>query len=76
MNELVMNFVLTVSGLKIKLRAATSGYILRKWGMGGSPNHRLRGHEYRLWLKDRLAIYGMRNALLATGYNAMTKASS
>lgn len=76
MNELVMNFGLTVSELKIKLRAATARHILRKCGMGGSPSRSLRDHEYQLWLKDHLAIYGMRNALLATGYNAMTKADS
>ncbi|HCL3240054.1 TPA: WYL domain-containing protein, partial [Pseudomonas aeruginosa] len=33
-----------------------------------SPDHSLRGPEYRLWLKDHLAIYGVRNAVLAPGY--------
>ncbi|MCK9357955.1 MAG: WYL domain-containing protein, partial [Dehalococcoidia bacterium] len=28
------------------------------------------GHEYRLWLKDHLAIYGVRNAILAPGYRS------
>lgn len=54
--------------LRIKLRAATAGYILRKWSVDCSPDHSLRGHEYRLWLKDHLAIYGVRNAVLAPGY--------
>jgi hypothetical protein len=54
--------------LKIKLRAATAGYILRQWSVDCSPDHSLRGHEYRLWLKDHLALYGVKNAILAPGY--------
>lgn len=56
--------------LQMKLRAATAGYILRKWSVDCSPDHSLRGPEYRLWLKDHLAIYGVRNAVLAPGYSA------
>jgi hypothetical protein len=40
--------------LRMKLRAATAGYILRKWSVDCSPDHSLRGHEFRLWLKDHL----------------------
>ncbi len=54
--------------LHLKLRAATAGYILRKWSVDCSPDHSLRGHEYRLWLRDHLAIYGVKNAMLAPGY--------
>jgi hypothetical protein len=54
--------------LRMKLRAATAGYILRKWSVDCSPDHSLRGYDYRLWLKDSLAIYGVRNAVLAPGY--------
>lgn len=56
--------------LRMKLRAATAGYVLRKWSVDCSPDHSLRGHEYRLWLRDHLAIYGVRNAVLAPGYPA------
>jgi hypothetical protein len=54
--------------LRIRLRAATAGYTLRKWSVDCSPDHSLRGHEYRLWLKDHLALYGVKNAVLAPGY--------
>lgn len=54
--------------LKMKLRAATAGYVLRKWSVDCSPDHSLHGPEYRLWLKDHLALYGVKNALLAPGY--------
>lgn len=56
--------------LRMKLRAATAGYILRKWSVDCSPDHSLRGHEFRLWLKDHLALYGVKNAVLAPGYRA------
>jgi hypothetical protein len=56
--------------LHMKLRAATAGYILRKWSVDCSPDHCLRGPEYRLWLKDHLAIYGVKNAIFAPGYKS------
>lgn len=56
--------------LRIKLRAATAGYILRQWGVDCSPDHSLRSLEHRLWLKDHLAIYGVHSAVLAPGYRS------
>ncbi|MDH4867563.1 WYL domain-containing protein [Alcaligenes nematophilus] len=56
--------------LRMKLRAATAGYILRQWSVDCSPNHSLRGYEFRLWLKDHLALYGVKNAVLAPGYRS------
>lgn len=56
--------------LRMKLRAATAGYILRRWSVDCSADHSLRGPEYRLWLKDSLAIYGVKNAVLAPGYRS------
>ncbi len=54
--------------LTLKLRAATAGYTLRKWSVDCSPDHSLRGPEYRLWLQDHLSLYGVKNAVLAPGY--------
>jgi len=54
--------------LRLKLRAALAGYALRKWSVDCSPDHSLRGPEYRLWLKDHLALYGVETAVLAPGY--------
>ena len=59
--------------LQMKLRAATAGYILRKWSVDCSPDHSLREDEFRLWLKDSLALYGVKNALLAPGYRSPNK---
>ena len=54
--------------LRLKLRAALAGYALRKWSVDCSPDHSLRGPEYRLWLKDHLSLYGVETAVLAPGY--------
>ena len=56
--------------MQAKLRAATAGYILRQWSVDHSPDHSLRGDEFRLWLKDYLALYGVKNAVLAAGYRS------
>lgn len=63
-----MDYDMREGMLRMKLRAATAGYTLRKWSVDCSPDHSLRGHEYRLWLRDHLALYGVRNAVLAPGY--------
>lgn len=65
-----MDYKMEDGSLRLKLRAATAGYILRQWSVDCSPDHSLRGHEHRLWLKDPLAIYGVKNALLAPGYRS------
>lgn len=65
-----MDYGMTDGMLRVKLRAATAGYTLRKWSVDCSADHRLRGPEYRLWLKDHLALYGVKNAVLAPGYAA------
>lgn len=54
--------------LHIKIRAAIAGYVLRQWIVDCSPKHSLKGEEYRLWLRNHLALYGATNALLAPGY--------
>ena len=65
-----MDYGMQKGVLRIKLRAATAGYTLRKWSVDCSPDHSLRGHEFRLWLKISSAILGVRNAILAPGYRS------
>ena len=45
--------------LEMRVRAATAGYMLRKWSVDCSPDHSLRGKEFRLWLKNHLTLYGV-----------------
>jgi len=63
-----MDYHMPDGALRVKVRAATAGYMLRRWNVDCSPDHRLRGLEYALWLKDSLALYGASNAGLAPGY--------
>ncbi|OED43717.1 hypothetical protein ACH42_09355 [Endozoicomonas sp. (ex Bugula neritina AB1)] len=55
--------------LSVKLRAAVAGYFLRQWNVDCSREHRLKGHEYDLWLSNPLELYGVKNALIAPGYD-------
>lgn len=64
----LMDYGMTNGVLKLRTRAATAGYMLRKWSVDCSADHRLDGPEYRLWLKDHLTLYGVGNAVLAPGY--------
>ena len=64
----LMDFEMPGGALRLKQRAALAGYTLRKWSVDCSPDHSLRGPEYRLWLKDHLALYGVETAILAPGY--------
>ena len=54
--------------LRVRVRAANAGYMLRRWTVDCSPDHNLKGLEYALWLRDPLALYGASNAQLAPGY--------
>lgn len=63
-----MDYSMDGGVLRMKLRAATAGYILRKLSVDCSHDHSLRAPEYRLWLRNYLALYGVKNAVLAFGY--------
>lgn len=62
------DYRMTDGKLVRRVRAATAGYFLRKWNVDCSPDHSLRGPEYRLWLCDPLVLYGVDSAALAPGY--------
>ncbi|GHU36391.1 hypothetical protein AGMMS50256_32920 [Betaproteobacteria bacterium] len=74
--SLLFEILICGTALRIKLCAATVGYILRKWSVDCSPDHSLRGHEFRLWLKDHLALYAVKNAVLAPSYSTTPKEGS
>ncbi len=54
--------------LRVRVRAANAGYMLRRWSVDCSVDYQLRGLEYALWLRDPLVLYGASNAQLAPGY--------
>ena len=56
--------------IRLRVRAAVAGYMLLRWCIDASSDHSLTEKQYRLWLRDHLALYGVKNALLAPGYRA------
>lgn len=53
--------------LKIKARAALAGYVLRRWSIDSSPDHRLDPSTHHLWLRNPQTLYGVESASLAPG---------
>ena len=60
--------------LQIQVRAAMAGYMLRHWNVDCTADHSLKGGEYHLWLRNRQALYGVSNLILAPGYDANEEA--
>jgi hypothetical protein len=53
--------------LRIKSRAALAGYVLRRWSIDASPDHRLDPSSHHLWLRNTPTLYGVDSAALAPG---------
>ena len=56
--------------LNVTLRAAMAGYVLRQWQVDCSPDARLNGPAFRLWLPDASQLAGVASASLAPGFQA------
>lgn len=56
--------------LRVKARAALAGYVLRRWGVDSSPDHRLDPDSHHLWLRNPQTLYGVESAALAPGYQS------
>lgn len=54
--------------LKVRARAALAGYLLRRWNVDCTADHSLKGGEFQLWLRNRQALYGVSNLMLAPGH--------
>jgi hypothetical protein len=65
-----MDYGMEGGELHTKMCAVTAGHIPRQGREVCSPDQSLRGHEYRLWPKDYLALYGVKNAIVALGYRS------
>ena len=62
--------------LRIRLRAALAGYLLRRWNVDCTENHSLKGAEFHLWLRNHLSLVDVANLSLAPGYVAPTRATA
>ncbi|MBC7621255.1 MAG: WYL domain-containing protein [Candidatus Saccharibacteria bacterium] len=65
-----MDYGMQDGSMRMRVRAAVAGYMLLRWSVDASPDHSLKEEQYRLWLNDPLALYGVENAKLAPGYQA------
>lgn len=64
-----LDYGMTGGVLKVEIRPATAGYLLRQWHVDCSKAHSLQGTEYQLWLKNTPTLYGVGNLNLAPGFN-------
>lgn len=63
-----MDYGMEGDSMRVRVRAAVAGYMLRRWSVDCSPDHSLTEEQYRLALSDPLTLYGVENAKLAPGY--------
>ena len=63
-----MDYGMKDGSIRMRVRAAVAGYMLLRWSVDASPDHSIKEEQYRLWLSDPLALYGVENAKLAPGY--------
>jgi hypothetical protein len=53
---------MTDGSIRMRVRTAVAGYMLLHWSVDCSPDHSLKEEQYRLWLSDPLALYGVESA--------------
>lgn len=56
--------------LRVKAGAALAGYLLRRWSVDASPDHRIDPGSHHLWLRNAQTLYGVESASLAPGQAA------
>ena len=55
--------------MKVEIRAATAGYLLRLWNVDCSKDAMLKTPEFHLWLKNYQTLYGVGNLAIAPGFD-------
>lgn len=58
--------------LRLKVRAALAGYVLRRWWVDSTLDHRLDPTSHHLWLRNPEALHGVHSAALAPGRECAT----
>lgn len=54
--------------IRLSVRAATTGYLLHRWGVDCSPKAELSPNEYQLALRDPVAVAAVANLSIAPGF--------
>jgi len=65
---IALDYAMTNGLLKVNVRAAAAGYVLRKWNVDCTETHNLQGSEYHLWLRNKATLRGVENLVLAPGH--------
>ena len=65
-----IDYAMENGALNVDVRAAVAGYVLRRWNVDCTEDHSMVGPEYHLWLRNRQALYGVDNLVIAPGYES------
>ncbi|HGN0253432.1 TPA: WYL domain-containing protein [Proteus mirabilis] len=63
-----VDYGMTGGMMKVEIRAATAGYLLRLWNVDCSETACLSTSQCQLALNNRAALYGVQNLAIAPGY--------
>ena len=64
-----MDYGMTEGSMKLKVRAAMAGYLLRRWNVDCTSNATLNTPEYQLYLNNVAALSTVENLSIAPGYS-------
>lgn len=67
-----LDYGMTGGVMKVEVRAATAGYLLRLWNVDCSKEAQLKTPEFHLWLKNYQTLYGVGNLAIAPGFDSVT----
>ncbi|MFH4578796.1 WYL domain-containing protein [Vibrio alginolyticus] len=67
-----LDYGMTEGVMKVEIRAATAGYLLRLWNVDCSKEAQLKTPEFHLWLKNYQTLYGVGNLAIAPGFDSVT----
>lgn len=70
---IAFEYGMTNGVMALPVRSALAGYLLRRWNVDCTTDHRLHGPEYHLWLRNsdtlcRMTDYPIPNMTLAPGF--------
>ncbi|CAA0329817.1 conserved hypothetical protein [Alteromonas alvinellae] len=63
-----LDYAMEEGVLKLEVRAAMAGYLLRRWNVDCTKHASLRTGEYQLWLRNQQSLADTDNLAIAPGY--------
>ena len=67
-----MDYGMRNGSVKVILRKAVAGYVLRHWNVDSTENHQLDRKHFQLWLSNRSEIDGIEEVILAPGIDNLS----